>query len=209
MIQVNMLGSLSHPNIMRFMAITLNPPMIIMQYYSYGSLFSLLQVSASAFFLATCLVTTSNICSWPLLLPQKALKGDMRSRRELTWRKRLQMLRDIAAGMYFLHSRRPPVIHGDLRSPNLLLDLSIEKDKPRFHVKIADFGLARMMNQTGGKIQLSKTTNPRWTAPEVIRDSQIGTAGDVYSFAIIMWEMLTWQQPYEDMMSVQVCRRSC
>ena len=53
---------------------------------------------------------------------------------------------------------------------------------------------------------LSKTTNPRWTAPEVIRDSQIGTAGDVYSFAIIMWEMLTWQQPYEEMMSVQVSR---
>ena len=39
-----MLGSLSHPNIMRFMAISLDPPMIVMQYYSYGSLFSLLQV---------------------------------------------------------------------------------------------------------------------------------------------------------------------
>jgi serine/threonine protein kinase len=60
-----------------------------------------------------------------------------------------------------------------------------------------------MMNG-GGNIMLSKTTNPRWTAPEVIRDSQIGPAGDVYSFAIIMWEVLTWQQPYEEMMSVQV-----
>lgn len=39
-----MLGSLSHPNIMRFMAISLDPPMIVMQYYSHGSLFSLLQV---------------------------------------------------------------------------------------------------------------------------------------------------------------------
>ncbi|GAX75257.1 hypothetical protein CEUSTIGMA_g2702.t1 [Chlamydomonas eustigma] len=174
--EVNMLGSLSHPNIMRFMAITLNPPMIVMQYYSYGSLFGLLQ---------------------------KAQKGDLKSRRELTWRKRLEMLRDIAAGMHYLHTRRPAVIHGDLRSPNLLLDLTIEGDKPRFHVKIADFGLARMMNG-GGNIMLSKTTNPRWTAPEVIRDSQIGPAGDVYSFAIIMWEMLTWQQPYEEMMSVQV-----
>ncbi|GAX75256.1 hypothetical protein CEUSTIGMA_g2701.t1 [Chlamydomonas eustigma] len=174
--EVNMLGSLSHPNIMRFMAITLNPPMIVMQYYSYGSLFGLLQ---------------------------KAQKGDLKSRRELTWRKRLEMLRDIAAGMHYLHTRRPAVIHGDLRSPNLLLDLTIEGDKPRFHVKIADFGLARMMNG-GGNIMLSKSTNPRWTAPEVIRDSQIGPAGDVYSFAIIMWEMLTWQQPYEEMMSVQV-----
>ena len=39
-----MLGSLSHPNIMRFMAISLDPPMIVMQYYSHGSLFALLQV---------------------------------------------------------------------------------------------------------------------------------------------------------------------
>jgi hypothetical protein len=43
-LQVSMLGSLSHPNIMRFMAISLDPPMIVMQYYSHGSLFALLQV---------------------------------------------------------------------------------------------------------------------------------------------------------------------
>ena len=107
-----------------------------------------------------------------------------------------------------------------------------------------------MLNQGGGNIMLSKTTNPRWTAPEVIRDSQIGPAGgvnrevwgfidhpsrrlermcapvvhtgsaftiaphclhpaDVYSFGIIMWEMLTWQQPYEEMMSVQVKGGDC
>jgi serine/threonine protein kinase len=47
--------------------------------------------------------------------------------------------------MVFLHSRRPPVVHGDLRSPNLLLDFTIDKDRPRYHVKIADFGLARML----------------------------------------------------------------
>ena len=62
----------------------------------------------------------------------------------------------------------------------------------------------RMMNQNSSLVKLSKTTNPRWTAPEVIREGAIGTSGDVYSFAIIMWEMLTWQQPYEEMMSVQV-----
>ena len=39
-----MLGSLLHPNIMRFMAICLEPPMIVMQYYPHGSLFSVLQV---------------------------------------------------------------------------------------------------------------------------------------------------------------------
>jgi serine/threonine protein kinase len=71
-----------------------------------------------------------------------------------------------------------------------------------FAYRVSDFGLAKMMQ--GNSIQLSKTTNPRWTAPEVIKESKIGTAGDVYSFAIIMWEILTFQQPYEDMMSIQV-----
>jgi hypothetical protein len=41
-------------------------------------------------------------------------------------------------------------------------------------------------------------------AAQVIRSSHMGPAADVYSFAIIMWELLTWQQPFADMMSVQV-----
>lgn len=65
------------------------------------------------------------------------------------------MLRDIASGMVFLHSRRPPIVHGDLRSPNLLLDLTIDRDRPRYHVKIADFGLARMLGPTSS-ITVSK-----------------------------------------------------
>lgn len=77
------------------------------------------------------------------------------------------------------HSRKPPVIHGDLRSPNLLLDLTIDKERPRFHVKIADFGLARMLGAQGEKhIMVSKTTNPRWLAPEVIKHSAIGKAAE-------------------------------
>ncbi|PNH01743.1 putative serine/threonine-protein kinase, partial [Tetrabaena socialis] len=71
-----------------------------------------------------------------------------------------------AAGMHYLHTRSSPVIHGDLRSPNLLLDLTIDYDRPRFHVKIADFGLARMLTGAGS-VAVSKTTNPRWLAPEV------------------------------------------
>ena len=98
--EVYLLGSLSHPNIMRFCAVCLDPPMIVTQYYSQGSLFDLLK---------------------------RARRGDKRAQAELTWRKRIEMLRDVAAGMVFLHSRRPPVVHGDLRSPNLLLDMAFDR----------------------------------------------------------------------------------
>lgn len=49
-----------------------------------------------------------------------------------------------------------------------------------------------------------QVTNPRWSAPEVLRNSVVSLHSDVFSFAVVMWELLTWQQPYEDMMSVQV-----
>ncbi|GIL51335.1 hypothetical protein Vafri_7343 [Volvox africanus] len=175
--EVSLLGSLNHPNIARFLAMCEDPPCIVMQYYPYGSLFDLLS---------------------------RAQKGSPKAAKELTWSKRLDMLRDVASGMQYLHSRKPPVIHGDLRSPNLLLDLTIDRERPRFHVRIADFGLARMANGATGSVMVSKMTNPRWLAPEVIRNSAVGKAADVYSFSIIMWEMLTWKQPYQDMMSVQV-----
>jgi serine/threonine protein kinase len=49
-----------------------------------------------------------------------------------------------------------------------------------------------------------QVTNPRWSAPEVIRSSTVSRPADVFSFGVVMWELLTWQQPYEEMMSVQV-----
>ena len=70
LLQVTMLGSLSHPNIMRFMAISLDPPMIVMQYYSYGSLFSLLQVRVGSEGMHTYLVghTATYCCLQPDLI---------------------------------------------------------------------------------------------------------------------------------------------
>ena len=50
----------------------------------------------------------------------------------------------------------------------------------------------------------SRTTNPRWLAPVVLRDGRSSRASDVFSFAIIMWEMLTWQIPYTGYFSLQV-----
>lgn len=80
----------------------------------------------------------------PALHTQRARHGQPNAVKQLTWAKRLDMLRDVAAGMSYLHTRRPAVVHGDLRSPNLLLDMQIgDKEALRYYVKIADFGLAK------------------------------------------------------------------
>ena len=46
--------------------------------------------------------------------------------------------------------------------------------------------------------------NPRWLAPEVVTDQAYSTAADVYSFGLILWELLTWQLPWADLGPFQV-----
>merc|ERR1712165_509508 len=81
----------------------------------------------------------------------------------------LPMLRDIAQGMRFLHVADPPVIHGDLKAQNILVD-------NKFRAKVADFGLSQ-------KKQVGATGTPLWMAPELLRGETENTSmSDVYSF---------------------------
>jgi serine/threonine protein kinase len=81
----------------------------------------------------------------------------------------LPILRDVTQGVRFLHSAKPQVIHGDLKSHNILVD-------NHFRAKVADFGLSQKRNLGG-------TGTPYWMAPELLRNETVNTtASDVYSF---------------------------
>ena len=54
----------------------------------------------------------------------------------------LQILRDVAQGLRFLHSSKPPILHGDLKSKNILID-------SRFRAKVGDFGLSTKKSKSG------------------------------------------------------------
>ncbi|KAG7037932.1 Serine/threonine-protein kinase STY17 [Cucurbita argyrosperma subsp. argyrosperma] len=94
--------------------------------------------------------------------------------------------------MNYLHQKN--IIHRDLKAANLLLD----EDGV---VKVADFGVARVQSQSG--VMTAETGTYRWMAPEVIEHKPYDHKADVYSFGIVLWELLTGQLPYDNLTPLQ------
>eukprot|EP00898_Chlorokybus_atmophyticus_P002711 jgi/Chlat1/3440/Chrsp23S03757 len=111
-------------------------------------------------------------------------------------RKRMRMAYDVVKGMNYLHNCRPCIVHRDLKSPNLLVDKN-------WVVKVCDFGLSRLKHHTFLSTR-SNAGTPEWMAPEVLRNEPSDEKADVYSFGVILWELMTLEQPWRDMNAMQV-----
>jgi len=114
--------------------------------------------------------------------------------RTIDRRKRLFIARDAACGMQYLHEKN--IVHFDLKCDNLLVNM---RDHHRPICKIGDMGLSKIKQQTlvsGGV----RGTLP-WMAPELLsgKSGKVTDKVDVYSFGIVMWELLTGEEPYAKM----------
>ena len=97
------------------------------------------------------------------------------------------ILRDIARGLFFLHSQSPPVIHRDLTATNVLLNSAMV-------AKIADLGVARLMPTTGVPMTKGPPGKPAYMPPEA-QGSAYNESVDVFSFAVLTLFTLTQTFP--------------
>jgi len=122
---------------------------------------------------------------------------------------RCQCLLGICRALVYIHSRRPRVVHGDLKCSNIMVQRL--KGSPAelevAHAKILDFGIARVLTQRakplGGTV--------RWKAPELFNKpaAKPDPAADVYSFGCLLFFAVSGKRPLEDMgkKTIKVSRR--
>jgi len=103
----------------------------------------------------------------------------------------INTLKGIAAGMTYLHSRTPPLVHRDLKPHNLLIVGEYA------NVKIADFGSSRLFSESIVKTFSAGTIE--YMAPEVIQKKGYTPKSDVYSVGVISWQMLSGKEPYTEL----------
>ncbi|URD75086.1 TyrKc [Musa troglodytarum] len=114
----------------------------------------------------------------------------------------LRVAIDVSKGMNYLHQNN--IIHRDLKAANLLMDENEASNFSTFYqlvVKVADFGVARVKAESG--VMTAETGTYRWMAPEVIEHKPYDHKADVFSFGIVMWELLTAKLPYEYLTPLQ------
>uniref|UniRef100_A0A0E0GB01 non-specific serine/threonine protein kinase n=1 Tax=Oryza nivara TaxID=4536 RepID=A0A0E0GB01_ORYNI len=161
--EVNFLGRLSHPNLVRLLGYCWEDKelLLVYEYMAQGSLENHLFRSE----------------------PRKG--GSASPQQPLSWSLRLHIAIGAARGLAFLHSSEKHVIYRDFKASNILLDT-------QFHAKLSDFGLAKD-GPAGGSSHVTTRVMGTYgyAAPEYVATGHLYVKSDVYGFGVVLLELLT------------------
>ncbi|XP_010653092.1 leucine-rich repeat receptor protein kinase HPCA1 [Vitis vinifera] len=121
---------------------------------------------------------------------RESLSG--RSGIHLDWKRRLRIALGSARGLAYLHElANPPIIHRDIKSTNILLDENLT-------AKVADFGLSKLVSDSAkGHVSTQVKGTLGYLDPEYYMTQQLTEKSDVYSYGVVMLELVSARQPIE------------
>ncbi|XP_041427764.1 ephrin type-B receptor 2 isoform X3 [Xenopus laevis] len=199
--EASIMGQFDHPNVIHLEGVVTksSPVMIITEFMENGSLDSFLRVFSWVF---TSYEMPGGTDGRMWVAPYKHCYPCVFQQNDgqFTVIQLVGMLRGIAAGMKYLADMN--YVHRDLAARNILVNSNLV-------CKVSDFGLSRFLEDDtsdptytsalGGKIPI------RWTAPEAIQYRKFTSASDVWSYGIVMWEVMSYgERPYWDMTNQDV-----
>ncbi|KAL2324120.1 hypothetical protein Fmac_023178 [Flemingia macrophylla] len=110
------------------------------------------------------------------------LHGDLARVGLLTWPIRMQIAIDTATALAYLHASN--IIHRDVKTNNILLDIN-------FSVKVADFGLSRLLPNDVSHVSTAPQGSPGYLDPEYFQCYRLTDKSDVYSFGVVLMELIS------------------
>ncbi|KAL8513839.1 hypothetical protein ACS0TY_013090 [Phlomoides rotata] len=117
--------------------------------------------------------------------------GDVGPCSPLTWDIRMNIILGTAKGLTYLHEcLEPKVVHRDIKSSNILLDR-------HWNAKVSDFGLAKLLGSEKSYITTRVMGTFGYVAPEYASTGMLNERSDVYSFGILIMEILTGRNPVD------------
>ncbi|KAK4760877.1 hypothetical protein SAY87_005770 [Trapa incisa] len=119
------------------------------------------------------------------------LHGDVGPRSPLTWEIRMKIILGTAKGLTYLHEGlEPKVVHRDIKSSNILLD-------KQWNAKVSDFGLAKLLCSDSSYVTTRVMGTFGYVAPEYASTGMLNERSDVYSFGILIMEIISGRNPVD------------